>query len=113
MATHRPAFGRPITANILTQGETAQPGNTPANPGNTPATLGEPFATLGKPLATYGKALAELENALASGGKGVAITGEAFAGWGFYVRWVRFPKHLPLFSTLSQLESGGSWKSYN
>ena len=66
--------------------------------GNTPATLGEPFAT-------YGNALAELENALASGGKGVAITGEAFAGWGFDVRWVRFPKHIPLFSTLSQLDS--------
>ena len=24
---------------------------------------------------------------------------------GFDVRWVRFPKHVPLFSTLSQLES--------
>jgi hypothetical protein len=31
-----------------------------------------------------------IENALASGGKGVANTGEAFAGWGFDVRWVRF-----------------------
>ena len=27
----------------------------------------------------------------------------------FDVRWVRFPKHIPLFSTLSQLESVGSW----
>ena len=25
---------------------------------------------------------------------------------GFDVRWVRFPKHIPLFSTLSPLESG-------
>ena len=25
----------------------------------------------------------------------------------FDVRWVRFPKHIPLFSTLSQLESVG------
>ena len=83
-------------------------GNTPATrskpiatPGEALADLVEALSILGKPLATYG-------NALASGGKGVAITGEAFAGWGFYVRWVRFPKHLPLFSTLSQLESGGS-----
>jgi hypothetical protein len=118
MATHRPAFSRPITANILTQGETAQPSNTPATLGNTTATLGEPFATLGKPLATlgkplatYGKALATHGNAFASGGKGVAITGEAFAGWGFYVRWVRFPKHIPLFSSLSQLESVCIWNS--
>jgi hypothetical protein len=43
----------------------------------------------------YGNALAELENALASGGKGVAITGEAFAGWRFDVRWVRFPSPAP------------------
>ena len=27
---------------------------------------------------------------------------------GFDVRWVRFPKHILLFSTLSQLDSGGS-----
>ena len=87
------------------------PGNTPATrskliaiSGNPPATLGEPFATLGKPLATYGKALAELENALASGGKGVAITGEAFAGWGFDVRWVRFPKHIPSPSKKVQIK---------
>ena len=73
------------------------------------ATLGNPPATLGKPIATPGDALAALENALASGGKGVAITGEAFAGWGFDVRWVRFRKHIPLFSTLSQLESVGFW----
>ena len=26
---------------------------------------------------------------------------------GFDVRWVRFPKHIPIFSTLSQLESVG------
>ena len=26
---------------------------------------------------------------------------------GFDVRWVRFPKHIPLFSTLSQLEPVG------
>ena len=26
---------------------------------------------------------------------------------GFDVRWVRFPKHIPLFYTLSQLESVG------
>ena len=26
---------------------------------------------------------------------------------GFDVRWVRFPKHIPLFPTLSQLESVG------
>ena len=71
------------------------------------ATPGNPPATLGKPLAMYGNALAELENALASGGKGVAITGEAFAGWGFDVHWVRFPKHIPLFFTLSLLESVG------
>ena len=32
---------------------------------------------------------------------------------GLDVRWVRFPKHIPLFSTLSQLESVGSWNSYN
>ena len=30
---------------------------------------------------------------------------------GFDVRWVRFPKHILLFSTLSQLESKGSWNS--
>ena len=89
------------------------PGSTPATRSKLFTTSGNPPATLGKPLATYGKALAELENALASGGKGVAITGEAFAGWGFDVRWVRFPKHISHFSTLSQLESGGSWKSYN
>ena len=77
------------------------------------ATSGNPPATLGKPLATYGKALATHGNAFASGGKGVAITGEAFAGWGFDVRWVRFPKHIPPFSTLSQLEFVGSWNSYN
>ena len=28
---------------------------------------------------------------------------------GFDVRWVRFPKYIPLFSTLSQLESVGFW----
>jgi len=28
---------------------------------------------------------------------------------GFDVRWVRFPKHNSLFSTLSYLESVGSW----
>ena len=80
------------------------PGSTPATRSKLFTTSGNPPATLGKPLATYGKALAELENALAFGGKGVAITGEAFAGWGFDVRWVRFPKHITLFSTLSQLE---------
>ena len=32
---------------------------------------------------------------------------------GFDVRWVRFPKHISLFSTLSQLESVGSWDSFN
>ena len=31
----------------------------------------------------------------------------------FDVRWVRFPKHIPLVSTLSQLEPVGSWNSYN
>ena len=120
MATHRPAFGRPITANILTQGETAQPGNTPAALSKLIATSGNPPATLSKPIATPGEALAKLSkplathgNAFASGGKGVAITGEAFAGWGFDVRWVRFPKHIPLFSTVYQLESVCSWNSCN
>jgi len=97
----------------LANKERAPCGNPPATPGKSLATPGNPHATLGKPFATYGKALADLENALASGGKGVAITGEAFAGWGFDVRWVRFRKHIPLFSTLFQLESGSSWKSYN
>ena len=32
---------------------------------------------------------------------------------GFDVRWVRFPKHIPLFSTLSQLESVGFGDSSN
>jgi len=27
--------------------------------------------------------------------------------WGSDVRWVRFPKHIPLFSTLSQLKPEG------
>ena len=95
-------------------------GNTPATrskliatPGNPPATLGKPIATPGEALAKLSKPLATHGNAFASGGKGVAITGEAFAGWGFYVRWDRFPKHIPLFSTLSQLESVGSWNSSN
>ena len=66
MATHCPAFGRPITANILSQGETAQPGNTPATLGNTPATLGKPIATSGNPPATPGEALADFGEALAN-----------------------------------------------
>jgi hypothetical protein len=33
--------------------------------------------------------------------------------WGFDVRWVRFPKHILFFPTLSQLEFVGSWNSYN
>jgi len=32
---------------------------------------------------------------------------------GFDVRWVRFPKHIPLCSTLSQLKSVGFWNSFD
>ena len=71
--------------------------------------MGKPTAIRSKPIATLGNPPATPGDALASGGKGVAITGEAFAGWGFDVRWVRFPKHIPLFSTLSQLEAVGLW----
>ena len=65
MVTHRPAFSRPITANILSQCETAQPGNTSATrskliatSGNTLATLGNPIADLETPLAAFGMGLA-------------------------------------------------------
>jgi len=65
MVTHRPAFSRPITANILSQCETAQPSNTPATrskliatSGNTLATLGNPIADLETPLAAFGIGLA-------------------------------------------------------
>lgn len=84
MATRRPAFGRPITANILTQDETAQPGNAPATrskpiatrskliatSGNPPATVGNPIATPGEALADLGEALANPENPLAAFGIG-------------------------------------------
>ena len=32
---------------------------------------------------------------------------------GFDIRWVRFPKHIPFFSTLSQLETVSSENSYD
>ena len=79
MATHCPAFSRPITANILSQGKTAQPGNTPATLGNPSATRskliatsGNPPATLGNPLADFGEALANHKNPLAAFGMGLA-----------------------------------------
>ena len=72
MATHRPAFGRPITANILSQGKTAQPGNTPTTLGNPPATVSKPFATTENAFANLGEAPADLETPLAAFGIGLA-----------------------------------------
>ena len=76
----------------------ASSGKVAAERGNATTVHGNAFATLGEAFAGLGNALANLGDLLATNGKTPARTRNR-------VRWVRFPKHIPLFSTLSQLDS--------
>ena len=73
-----------------------------ANLGKALANLGTSFANFGEVLASPGEAFAGHGIAFAGLRGGITVRGRAFAGWGFDVCWVRFPKHIPNFSMTSR-----------